>query len=96
MEFSFARGALQGKQQSVVEKRRLIDANGIADQRIGEPKSDEPVPVGIVGGLSGHFQTEDKADLTERDLRGQPANSGNRDGSGPGHAEILVKQRRQF
>jgi hypothetical protein len=60
------------------------------------PKSDEPVPVGIVAGLSGHFQTEDKADPTERDLRGQPGNSGNRDGSGPGHSKIFVKQRRQF
>jgi hypothetical protein len=39
MEFSLARGALQGKQQPAVEKRRLmIDANGIADQRIGEPQ----------------------------------------------------------
>ena len=37
-EFSLARGALQGKQQPVVEKRRLINANGIADQRIGEPQ----------------------------------------------------------
>jgi hypothetical protein len=54
------------------------------------------MPVGIVAGLSGHFEIEDKADPAERDLRGQPGSSGDRDGSGPGHAEILVKQIRQF
>ncbi len=49
MQLGLAHGALEPKQETIVEQGRMIDAVGIADQRVGEPAEvDEAVPVGIV------------------------------------------------
>ena len=49
MQLGLAHGAFEPKQETVVEQGWMIDAVGIADQRVGEPgEVDEAVPVGIV------------------------------------------------
>src|SRR5579862_2155192 len=51
MQFGLAHSALEAKQQAVVEQRRVIDAVGVADQRVSEAAEiDEAVPIGIVAG----------------------------------------------
>lgn len=50
----------------------MIDAVGIADQRVGEPAQiDEAMPVGVVARQTRDLKPEHEADVTERDLGGQ-------------------------
>src|ERR1700756_337962 len=49
MQFGLAHSALEPEQEPVVEQRRMIDAVGIADQRVGEAAQiDKAVPVSVV------------------------------------------------
>ncbi len=49
MQLGLAHGAFETKQETVVEQGRVIDAVGIADQRVGDAAQiDETMPVGIV------------------------------------------------
>ncbi len=49
VQLGLAHGALEPEQQAVIEQRRVIDAVGVADQRVGETgKIDETMPVGVV------------------------------------------------
>src|SRR5213076_3646364 len=51
MQLGLAHRPLQPEQQTVIEQRRMIDAVGISDQRVGEAgKIDEAMPVGVVAG----------------------------------------------
>src|SRR5712691_6285958 len=44
-----AHSALEPEQEPIIEQRRMIDAVGIADQRVGETAQiDEAVPVSVV------------------------------------------------
>ena len=49
MQLGLAHRPLQPEQQTVVEQRRMIDAVGIPDQRVGKAgKIDEAMPVGVL------------------------------------------------
>ena len=73
VELRLAHCALQPEQEPVVEQRRVIDPVRIADQRLGQAAQvDEPIPVGIVAGQSGHPQAQHQTDVSEGDLGGQP------------------------
>ena len=91
MQFRLAHRALESEQQPVIEQRRVIEAIGIADQRVGEPgKVDQAIPFGIVARQTRDFETEHEADMGERHLGGQPGEAGAGDGAGAGKTEILI------
>jgi hypothetical protein len=49
MQLGLAHGALEPEQETIVEKGGMIDAVGIADERIGESAQlDEAMPIGVV------------------------------------------------
>ena len=49
MQLGLTHRPLQPEQQTVVEQRRMIDAVGIPDQRVGKAgKIDEAMPVGVL------------------------------------------------
>ena len=69
MQLGLAHGALETKQQSIVEQGRMIDTIGIADERVGEAAEiKQAIPVGIIASETGDFEAEHDADVSERDL----------------------------
>ncbi len=49
MQLGFAHSALEPEQEAIVEKGGMIDAVGVADQRISEAAQlDEAMPIGVV------------------------------------------------
>ena len=51
----------------------MIDAVGVADQRIGEAAQlDKAMPIGVVARQPRHLEPEHEADVGERDFGGQP------------------------
>src|ERR671929_463274 len=78
VQLGLAHGALQAKQEPIIEEPRVIDAIGIADEGIGETAEiQQTVPIGVVAGEAGELEAEDDADMAQRGLRGGP-------GGGPG------------
>ena len=70
----------------------MIDAVGIADERVGEAAEvDQAVPVGIVAGEAGDFETEHDPDMSERNVRRKPRETTTLNNAGTGHAEVLVE-----
>ena len=56
VQLGLAHGTFETEQQSIVEQRRVIDAIGVADQRVGETgEINEAVPVGVVAGEARHL-----------------------------------------
>jgi hypothetical protein len=48
--------SIQPEDQAIVEKRRMIDAVAIADQRVGHAaKIEQAIPVGNIAGQAGDF-----------------------------------------
>src|SRR5262245_63809343 len=91
MQLGLAHRPLQPEQQTVVEQRRMIDAVGIPDQRVGEAgKIDEAMPVGVVAGEPRHLETEHEADAGERNLSSETSEAGSCNRTGAGKAEVLV------
>ena len=79
------------EQEPIVEKGGMVDAVGVADQRIGQAAQfDEPIPVGVVAGQSGYLEPEHEADMGERDFGGQSGEPRSRDKAGAGQPEVLV------
>src|SRR5262245_32000364 len=69
MQLGLAHGALETKQQSIVEQGRMIDAVGIADERVGKATEiKQAIPVGVVASETGDFEAEYDADVSERDF----------------------------
>jgi hypothetical protein len=54
MQFDLAHSALEPGQEPVVEQRRMINAVGVADQRVGEAAQiNEAVPVSLLRARRG-------------------------------------------
>ena len=69
----------------------MIDAVGIADQRVGEAgKIDEAVPIGIVARKARHLETEHEPNVGERNLGSETREAGSCNRAGAGKAEVLV------
>ena len=69
----------------------MIDAVGVADQRIGEAAQfDEAMPVGVVARQARDLEPEHEADVGERDFGGQSGEPRSRDKAGAGEPEVLV------
>ena len=82
---------LRPSSKSIVEQRRMIDAVGIADERVGETAEiEQAVPIGIVACEAGHFEAEHDADMSERDFGGETGEAAALDDAGAGQAEVFV------
>jgi hypothetical protein len=69
----------------------MIDAIGIANQRVGEAgEIDEPMPIGVVAGKPRYLETEHETDACERHLGGEAGKARSCDRAGTRKAEILV------
>jgi hypothetical protein len=91
MQLGFAHGALEAEQQAIIEHRRMIDAVGIADERVGETAEiKQAVPIGIVAREAGHFEAEHDADMSERDFCSETGEAAALDDAGAGQAEVFV------
>ena len=91
MQLGLAHGALEAEQQSIVEHGRVIDAVGIADERVGEAAEiEQAIPVGVVAGEAGDLETEHDPDMSERDFGGEPREAAALDDAGAGKAEVFV------
>ncbi len=85
VKLRLAHRALEPEKQPVVEESGVINAVGIADQRVGQAaKVDQPIPVGIVAGQPGDLQAQDQAEVSEGDFGGQAGETGPRNGSRTG------------
>jgi hypothetical protein len=60
---------LEAEQQAIIEHRRMIDAIGIADERVGETAEiEQAVPIGVVAREAVHFEASTDANMSERDF----------------------------
>lgn len=63
VQFCFRHGALESQQEPVLEQCGVVKA--VANQGVGHPTQvHEPIPVGVVAGESGDFQSEYNSDST--------------------------------
>jgi|SRR6516164_1260560 len=91
MQLGLTHGALQAKQQSIVEHGGVVDAVGIADERIGEAAEiEQAIPVGIVTSEAGDLETEHDPDMSKRDFRCEPREAAALDDAGAGKPEVFV------
>ncbi len=91
VQLGLAHGSLEPEQEPVIEQARMIEAVGIADQRVAETgEIDEAVPVGIVAGEARCLEAEHEADMAERHLGGETGKPRASDRAGTGEPEILV------
>src|SRR5208283_1758837 len=78
-------------QEAIVEQGGMIDAVGVADQRIGEAAElDEAMPIGVVARQARDLEPEHEADAGERDFGGEPGETRSRDKAGAGQPEVLI------
>src|ERR1700736_7048633 len=67
MQLGLAHGALEPEQETIVEKGGMIDAVGIADERIGESAQlDEAMPIGVVARQACDLKPEHKPGVGDR------------------------------
>ena len=70
----------------------MIDAVGVADQRVCETrKIDEPVPIGVIARQPRDLEAEHETDARERDLGGEAGKARSRE-AGTGQAKIFVDE----
>jgi hypothetical protein len=63
VQLGLAHSSFEAKQQAIVEEGGMIDAVGIADQRVGEAgEIDEPVPISVVASEPRHLEAEHETD----------------------------------
>ena len=90
MEFGLTHGALEAEEEPVVEVGGVVDAVLVEDQGVGEgAQLEQPVPVGVVAGEPGDFETEDDAGGAHADF-GDEAAEALPVGGGAGPAEVGV------
>ena len=91
MQLCFRHRSFEAEQQTIIEHRWMIDAIGIADERVGEAAEiKQAVPIDIVAREAGHFEAEHDADMSERDFCGETSEAAALDDAGAGQAEVFV------
>ena len=77
MKLGLRHGSLQSENQPIIKKRGVINAVPIADQGVGyAAQIQEPIPIRVAPRETGHFESEDDADVSQRDLRGEMRKAG--------------------
>ena len=72
MQLGLAHRALQTEHQPVVEIRRVVDAVGVGDQRVGQrAQVQQLIPVGVVAGQPADLDAEDDAHSSQADIGDQ-------------------------
>jgi hypothetical protein len=78
MQFGFTHRALEPEQEAVIEQGRMIDAVGIADQRVGKSSQiDQAVPFGIIAREPRDFETKHETHAGKRHLGGEAGKAPN-------------------
>ena len=94
VEFRFAHGALQAKNQSIVEQRRMVHPITVTDQCVGnDAQVQQAIPIGVIARQPGNLQPEDDPDPAESDFGGHAGKSGAIDNARAGYAEVLVNDK---
>src|SRR6516165_4587652 len=79
------------EQQSIVEHRRVINAIGIADERVGEAAEiEQAIPIGVVAGEARDLKTEHDPHMPKRDFRREARKAAAFDATGAGDAKVFV------
>ena len=79
------------KQQPVVERAGVVEAVGVADQRVGHAAQvEQPIPVGVVARQPRDLQAEHQPGVAERDLGRQAREPRALDCPEPEMPEVLV------
>jgi hypothetical protein len=69
----------------------MIDAVGVADERVGDPAQlQQAIPIGIVPGQARDFQSEDDAHVGQRDFAGQTRKAGALVDAGAGQPQVFI------
>src|SRR5947207_14290035 len=69
----------------------MIDAVGIANERVGETAEiEQAIPIGVVASKAGHFETEHDADVSECYFGGETGEAAAFDDARAGQAEVFV------
>lgn len=72
VQFGFAHRAFESQQGAIIEHGRMINAVGIADQRVGKSSQiNQAAPFGVVAREPRDFETEHQTDARERHFRGE-------------------------
>jgi len=91
MQLGLTHRALETKQQSIVEHRRMIDTVGIGDQRVSDAAEiEQAIPIGIVAGEAGDLESENNPDVAKCDLRGEPRKTTPLVDTGSGNTEVFI------
>src|SRR5262249_31509078 len=91
MQLGFAHGALEAEQQSIVKHRWVINAVGIADERVGEAAEiEQAIPIGVVAGEARDLKTEHDPHMPKRDFRREARKAAAFDATGAGDAKRFV------
>jgi hypothetical protein len=91
VKLGLAHRPFQSEQQTIVEQRRVINAVGIANERVGQAgKIDEPMPIGVIAGQPRDLETEHETDACESHFGGEAGKARPCDRARTGKAEVLV------
>lgn len=72
MQLGFAHGSFQTKHKAIVKVRRVVHPILVEDQRVGERANlQQAVPVGIVSGQAGDFETHHDAGAAHANIADQ-------------------------
>jgi predicted RNA methylase len=91
MQFGFGHRAFQPQQEPVIEQRRMIEAIGIGNQRVGEPgQFNEPVPVGVIACQARDLQAQHQTDTSQSHIGSKLAKAGASHDAGARHSQIGI------
>src|SRR5215831_6161829 len=91
VKLGFAHRAFETEQKPIVEERGMIDAVGIANERVGQAgEVDETMPIGIIAGEPRDLEAEHKTHPCERHFGGEVGKARSRHRARTGEAEIFV------
>src|SRR2546425_219935 len=91
VQFGLAHCAFEPQQEAIIEHGRMINAVGIADQRVGKSgQINQAIPFGVIARESRDFETEHQTDARERDVGGEAGKTRTRHRARTGETKILV------
>src|SRR5215467_1142998 len=91
VKLGFAHRAFETEQKAIVEEPGMIDAVGIANERVGQASEvDETVPIGVIAGEPRDLEAEHKTHPCECYFGGEVSKARSLHRAVTGEAEILV------
>ena len=91
VQFRLAHGAFESEQETVVERRRIVHAVHVRDERLPNgAEVQEPVPVAVVARQPRDLQPEHEPRASEREVRHEPLESGALVATAGGTSQVVV------